>query len=138
MDAAFALIEAVHRRGVSAIRAGARDKLVVLAYPGFEGETLDLEVGFSLTRRLNTPVQLPNGLTLELTELPAVETMVTLVRSGPISEGHLAFGATALWIEANGYRIDGPCREVFLEVPFDKPAQQNPVIEIQYPILKAD
>jgi DNA-binding transcriptional MerR regulator len=136
MAAALRLVETVRIHGGSSLRAGIRDKLVVLAYPGFDGDLLDLEVGFSLTRRTNNVVRLPDGTSLSLNELPAAEAMTTLVRTGPVHESHLAFGAVALWIEMNGYLIDGPCREVFLELPEPRVGNAEPVVEIQYPIRK--
>ena len=38
---------------------------------------------------------------------------------------------------ANRYRIDGPSREVLLELPFQRPGQEEMVMEIQFPVTKA-
>jgi effector-binding domain-containing protein len=40
-------------------------------------------------------------------------------------------------MEANNYEIAGPCREVFLDMPFQVPGPDNPAIEIQFPVTKA-
>ena len=48
-----------------------------------------------------------------------------------------AFGALGLWMEANGYAIAGPSREVFLELPFSRPDQEDSVVEIQFPVTSA-
>ena len=63
--------------------------------------------------------------------------MATLVRAGPGDPSHLAYGALGVWMEANGYRIAGPCREAFLERPFANPASDEVVMEIQFPVRKA-
>ena len=49
-------------------------------------------------------------------ELPAAATLATIVRTGPLDQSHLAFGA--LGHLDGGERLPaspGPCREVFLE-----------------------
>jgi hypothetical protein len=38
-------------------------------------------------------------------------------------------------MEANDYAIAGPCREVFLDMPFLAPG--DPAVEIQFPVTKA-
>jgi effector-binding domain-containing protein len=92
-------------------------------------------VGFSLTRPSNRKVELPSGSKLDVRELEAVPTMATLVRTGPAWTSHTAFGAIGAWIEANGFQLAGPCREVFLDAPFEGASQ--PVIEIQFPVQPA-
>ena len=47
-------------------------------------------------------------------------------------DSHLAFGALGVWMEANGYQISGPSREVFLAMPLPDP--ELAVIEIQFPV----
>jgi effector-binding domain-containing protein len=42
-----------------------------------------------------------------------------------------------VWLEANDCRIDGPCREVLLEMPFADPGKEEAVMEIQFPVCKA-
>ena len=69
-------------------------------------------------------------------ELPAADTLATLVRSGPNYQSHLTFGDLGVWMEAHNYQVDGPCREVFLEVPFLGPKGEEPIVEIQFPVTK--
>ena len=59
------------------------------------------------------------------------------MRRGPDYQSHLAFGALGLWMEANGYAIAGPTREVFLELPIQRPGEDETVVEIQFPVTKA-
>jgi effector-binding domain-containing protein len=67
-------------------------------------------------------------------ELPAVETMATLVRQGTDALSHASFGAIGTWIEANNFEIAGPCREVFLESVAGPPGFEGALVEIQYPV----
>jgi effector-binding domain-containing protein len=73
---------------------------------------------------------------MQVQELPAA-TMAATVHHGSyntIGEGH---EAVFKWIEANGYRIAGPDREIYLyntmPICLDDPSY---VTEIQYPVEK--
>lgn len=114
-----------------------RDSLVVVAHSDFEDENLDLEIGYALGRDIRKAMPLSPQLILTARELPAMPTLATVVRSGPAPELHLAFGALGLWMEANGYQVAGPCREVFLEPPFQTPGSDHVTVEIQFPVSKA-
>jgi DNA-binding transcriptional MerR regulator len=117
------------------VAAAARENMVVIAHCDFDDENLDLEIGVTLNRAVNKPVRLPSGAQLVLTELPASATLATIVRSGPLYQSHLAFGKLGVWMEANDYAIAGPCREIFLDMPFQLPG--DPAVEIQFPVTKA-
>ncbi len=117
--------------------SGPLDNLVVVAHSDFEDENLDLEIGYALGRDVRKVVPLSPQITLTARELPAVPTLATVVRSGPAPELHLAFGALGTWMEANGYQVAGPCREVFLEPPFQTPGSDHVTVEIQFPVSKA-
>lgn len=137
MDEALRLVQAVAAEGARQIRPALRDKLVVVARNDAADERLDLEIGFSLMRPTNMSVPIAGDLVLRAGALPAVETMATVVRSGPDEQSHQAFGAIGGWIEANGYAVDGPCREVFLEPLTDPPNPDGVMVEIQFPVRRA-
>lgn len=137
MDEAIRLLRAVATAGAVKLRAGLRDKLIVVAHSDFTEDEIDLEIGFSLTALTNRSVRLPGEIELRVRELEAAPTMATIVRTGPHYQSHLAYGTLGLWMEANGYRIDGLCREVFHELPFADPAKEDLVVEIQFPVQKA-
>jgi DNA-binding transcriptional MerR regulator len=122
--------------GVRLIRAGLRDKLTVVVRNDYDTDRLDLDVGFSLTRASNANVRLASDLVLSCSELPAVDTMATIVRVGAM-ERHCSFATIGMWIEANGYEIAGPCREVFLEPVSGRQSLQSALVEIQFPVRAA-
>jgi DNA-binding transcriptional MerR regulator len=137
MDDAVGMLRDVARTVAAKVPQNIREKMVVVAYSDFEDEDLDLEIGFSLTEKTAKRVVLPDAAELTMTELPAVESLATVVRSGPNYQSHLGFGALGLWMEANRCRIAGPSREVFLEPPFQRPEQEDAVVEIQFPVTTA-
>jgi DNA-binding transcriptional MerR regulator len=69
--------------------------------------------------------------------LPAV-TLACTIHNGPFVTINEAYSAIGKWLNANGYRIVGPCREVYLS-PSNNNSQTDPntVTEIQFPVEKA-
>jgi effector-binding domain-containing protein len=74
---------------------------------------------------------------VKVRELPAM-TVACAIHNGPFVTLSEAYGAIGRWIDANGYRIAGPCREVYLN-PAKNGSQTDPntVTEIQFPVQKA-
>ncbi len=69
---------------------------------------------------------------VKLRQLEGAERMATVLHSGRLDNILEAYAAIGKWIQANGYRIAGPCREIYLQPP----ASDKPVTEIQYPVEK--
>ena len=137
MDEAVQMVRTVAEDGGRQIRSSLRDKLIVVARNDLDGEKLDLEIGFSLLRATNSNVRLAGDYMLRVSELPAVDTMATIVRPGTNPASHTSFGAIGMWIEANGYEVAGPCREVFLEPVTGPPGFEGALVEIQFPVRAA-
>jgi DNA-binding transcriptional MerR regulator len=135
-DDAVATLREVSRAVAARVAESIRGAIVVVAYSDFDEEELDLEIGVCLKRETTRSIALPGRLELSVNELPAVESLATLVRSGPNYQSHLAFGALGVWMEANGFQIAGPSREVFLELPFQAADREDAVVEIQFPVTK--
>lgn len=134
---AFPTVGSVAIEGARAIPLARRGSFIVVADNRSDGDGLSLNMGFVMRREAARKVALSNGLTLSPIRLPAVETMLTVVREGPGEEAHLAFGAIGHWLEVNRYRIAGPCREVFLEAIRDPPTLNTTLVEIQFPVTPA-
>ena len=137
MDEATRVIRLVAEEGGRQIRPALRDKLIVVARNDRDDEKLDLEIGFSLMQPSNANIRVAGDFVLSASELPAVETMATIVRPGTNSASHTSFGAIGSWIEANAYEIAGPCREVFLEPITGPPGFEAALVEIQFPVRQA-
>src|SRR5574341_1896663 len=69
--------------------------------------------------------------------LPALPAVACTLHNGPFVTIGEAYNAIGKWITDNGYRITGPCREVYLRPSKDN-SQNDPetVTEIQFPVEK--
>ena len=117
--------------------------LTIYHDPEYRERDVDVEVA--------TPVSapLPSTERVMVRELPGAETMACVVHQGSYDTLGQAYNALLTWIEANGYRIVGPNREVYLRCPdndyvdpdvyagylADDPAAF--VTEVQFPVEKA-
>ncbi len=91
------------------------------------------EIGYVVDGRVRKGMSLPNGLTLALRTLPAVEQMACLVYAGRWNDSHAATATLGAWLEQNDYRIAGPFRKVFLQTG-DPSSEARAVVELQIPI----
>lgn len=83
---------------------------------------------------LKAPV--PGNERVKVYELPAV-TVASVIHKGAYNQFTQAYEALLRWIEANGYTIVGPNREIYLEC--SQPVRQDDdsyVTEIQFPVAK--
>jgi DNA-binding transcriptional MerR regulator len=137
IEEAFGMVQTIAIDGAKLIRPALRDKLIVVAQNETDAEALDLDIGYSLNRASNANIRIAGDLVLRAGELPAVETMATIVRHGTNAQSHASFSAIGTWIEANNYEIAGPCREVFLEPVTGPPGFASALVEIQFPVRLA-
>ena len=91
---------------------------------------VDVEVAVPVTG----PV--PEGDRVKGRELPAVEEMACIVHEGSYETVGGTYGQLMGWIEANGYRICGPTREVYVRGPESGGDPSTYVTEIQFPVEK--
>lgn len=105
----------------------------ILHSEAFELENMDLEFGYILDHPKDNAFELPSGHILLPSELPTVETAVCLVQVGKYENVYLTYGDLGTWVEANGYELLTPHREVMIVPPL--PLQrEDAVIEIQLPL----
>jgi len=79
----------------------------------------------------------PEGDRVKERELPAVEEMACIVHQGSYEAVGGTYGQLMAWIEANGYRMAGPVREVYVRGPESGGDPSTYVTEIQLPVEKA-
>ena len=131
--AAREVIGAVVRAVKKAVPADTIGPLMAIAHaPEFEPDHLDAEIGF-IVRKPIAGVVGDSTLAMRARELPATERLATCVRIGLPEHAHLITGKIGAFVEANGYRLAGPSRELFLQAPrLDRMAES--VVEMQFPI----
>jgi effector-binding domain-containing protein len=81
---------------------------------------------------------IPEGGRVKVYELPGA-TMASVIHNGAYNTFNQAYEAVLHWIEANGYKIVGPNREVYLYCT--QPVHQDDdsyVTEIQFPVAKRE
>lgn len=70
-------------------------------------------------------------------DLPAVPQMASTIHHGPYEGLSAAYQAFMAWIQANGYRIAGPNREIYLRnLADDGVTPDDLVTEMQFPVEK--
>lgn len=106
--------------------------IVVSHSAEFEPDDIDIELGFALEAE---PKRLPTlrDAKLELSTLPSYAQVATCVRVGPPPQAHLATGKIGQYLERTGYRLAGPNREVFLQLP-QEGRIDTAVVEMAFPI----
>lgn len=102
---------------------------------GFTLRNNDVEFGYLLKKPVEDSIALSEEYVLRMRELPAVKTMATAVQTGGPDLVFIALGRIGQWIEANGYRMAGPYREIGVELPGSSTFEEM-VIEVQMPIEK--
>lgn len=74
---------------------------------------------------------IPAGDGVKVYELAGVPTMACLIHRGAFDSISQSYQAITRWIEANGYRVCGPSREVYLDMTG---APASWITEIQFPV----
>jgi len=98
---------------------------------GYRESDVDVEAAVPLSK------DLPDRDRVKVRELPAVEEMACTVHKGSYDTFAEAYNRLLTWIEANGYRICGPNREVYIKGPGLLTKPSNYVTELQVPVEKA-
>jgi DNA-binding transcriptional MerR regulator len=93
----------------------------------------DVEFGYLLKKPVEDPIALSEEYVLRMHELPAVQTMATAVQTGGPDLVFAALGRIAHWIEANGYRIAGPYREIGVGLPGSDTFDEM-IVEVHMPL----
>jgi len=112
--------------------------VVLLHANEYEVRNIDAEIGFIVNKGMDQSVTLASGRTFTPRKLPAVETMVTAVRTGPTPLSSGCYHAVGAWIEANDYQFVGQGREVFLQIDLNNLPHsiESMVVEVQFPVEK--
>jgi predicted transcriptional regulator YdeE len=105
-------------------------RLVVYHDREYRERGMDIEAAAPLLRPL-TPTK-----RFRVHELEAVSQMACTVHQGAMQGMDEACNSLMAWIEANGYRVAGPNRDVYLQAPQVERPWADGVAEVQFPVQK--
>lgn len=102
----------------------------------FSSEKVDWEVGFTIEGSFDGSIALDDGRRLTAGALPGVALMASTIYQGDYIGLHQGYSALGNWVAANGYRIVGVGRELFLRMGWleNPPSDAANVTEIQFPV----
>lgn len=69
-------------------------------------------------------------------DLPGVETMACVIHQGSYERLHEAYNTLMAWTQANGFRVIGPNREIYLQGPEPELPPSRYITEVQLPVEK--
>jgi effector-binding domain-containing protein len=95
----------------------------------FKESNVDMELALPIAADLR-----PRG-DIKVRELPA-ELMATVIHKGSYETVSAAYTAVMKWIDANGYDVAGPSREVYFTDPNSGTPPSEYVTEVQFPVRK--
>jgi DNA-binding transcriptional MerR regulator len=92
---------------------------------------LDIAVAIPVDTSVQRTLALAGGRAMSAQSLPEVATAACIIHHDSYDNFDQSYAALARWIEANGYRVAGPAREVYLTAPEEG---KLPITELQYPV----
>lgn len=136
MDAVRSLVQKIYATVPTVLSPSSLGHIAVVVHsPMFEPEAYDLEIGYLLTGKAPESVRLFEDRVLTQRELPAIETMATVIHVGPINQTHREYGALGNWLERNDWQIIGGVREIMMQLPIQS-KDSEAVVELQLPVRK--
>jgi DNA-binding transcriptional MerR regulator len=99
----------------------------------FDPAHIDVEVVIPVAESVTQDIGLADGRKFAVRDLPAVPSAASVIHMGSYDSLNETYQALGKWVEANGYRLSGSAREIYL-----KPAgsDDQPIVEVQWPIEK--
>jgi effector-binding domain-containing protein len=104
--------------------------LLIVHDEEFKEKDVDLEVAFPVAANV------PAKGEFKCYDLPGYNHMATTIHKGSYDSVSGAYNALMRWIEANGYQIAGPCREIYFTDPSSGVPPSEYVTEVQVPVAK--
>ncbi|MFW5692444.1 MAG: MerR family transcriptional regulator [Chloroflexota bacterium] len=95
---------------------------------------MDIETAIPVDSSVDATLNLDDGRQVVAHTLPGLESATCVVHQGSYDNFEQPYAVLGRWIEANGYVIAGPPREIYLTAPEEG---KEPITEIQYPVAKA-
>lgn len=137
MDAVRRLVQTIATIVPAKVGQNSLDQIIVVLHsPLYDPEAFDLEIGYRLTGKAPASLRLSEERELTLRDLPAIDTLATLVHVGRVHDTHQTYGLLAQWIEQNQWQISGKGREILMQLPVPDKTEEV-VFELQLPVSKS-
>jgi effector-binding domain-containing protein len=102
----------------------------------YDEEYKERDVDLEVVQPVDGPLSVDGRV--HVYELAGAESMASTLHHGSYDNFDKAYGALMQWIAANGYRIVGPNREIYLRNEADDGAGPDDLLtEVQFPVVKA-
>lgn len=139
----YPLMDAIFQRALPAGGTKIGLPLFILHSEEMEEDHMDIEMGVQLMQAESRPLSLTahtekgeRHYQLTPRTLPAIPLLATLVHTG-WDDGVKSYNLLGQWIEANGYQMNGPGREIVLSSKWPESTQET-VFEIQFPVSEVN
>jgi effector-binding domain-containing protein len=106
--------------------------LAIYYDPDYTEKDVDIEVAIPVSAEAEM-----QGERFKVRRLAGHETMASLTRVGPWDDFTKDYQILMEWIQAQGWRIIGPNREIYLKGPESGVEPEQFVVEIQFPVVRA-
>lgn len=98
----------------------------------FKPQDMDVEIVFPVAPGTKITLDMERGPKITTREFSTIDSAACIIHTGPYETLEQTYTVIGKWIEANGYQISGPSREVYLRPP----GEEDPITEIQFPVTK--
>ena len=98
---------------------------------GYKEKDIDIESAWPIAGPI------PSGDRVKVREFPGAEQVASLTLEGSYEGFSDAYARLLGWIEAHGYRIVGPNREIYIKGPGPEYEPAEYLTELQFPVEKA-
>ena len=103
-----------------------------------DGEYKESDVDGTGCVPIDAQAKITGNERVNIFDLPAVETMACVIHHGSYSTLSRAYSALFTWADANGYKIVGDNREIYLQGGSDgSQTDESCVTEVQFAVAKA-
>jgi DNA-binding transcriptional MerR regulator/effector-binding domain-containing protein len=113
--------------------------LAILHGDAYVHEMIDVELCLAVDAEYsseNKTLILPSGREMKLVTLPEIDTVASIVHNGRWVTLLEKYSKIGKWVQAHGYTLIGPEREIFHSIGWENDANSN-VLEIQFPVTRS-
>lgn len=116
---------------------GKQHALTISHVTAIEEKDLDVEVGF-IAVKSDISDEAQQAFDLQKCQICDTESTVSTIFHGSWLQGVDVYNEIGRWLDANGYMLSGPWREIYHRIDPSSPAGKQSVTECQFPVSRLD